>query len=92
MGGHRLELIIEESNEDFEDVADYVEGQNDLQESRGEEDSRIVNESNANDSDTTIDSKLVQESNVHDLNTNDQRDQDVTPERAMKNPKQRVRK
>ena len=92
-GGHRLEPIIEESNDDFEDVPDYVEGQNDLQESRGEDDSRIVNESNANDSDTTINLKLVRESNVHDLNTNDQRNQIVPTERpVMKNPKQRVRK
>ena len=88
-----MEPIIEESNDDFEDVPDYVEGQNDLPESTGEDDSRIVNESNANYSDTTIDLKLVQESNVHDLNTNDQRDQIVATERpVMKNPKQRVRK
>ena len=43
-GGHRLEPIIEESKDDFEDVPDYVEGQNDLQESRGEDDSKIINE------------------------------------------------
>ena len=36
-GGHRLEPIIEESNDDFEDVLDYVDGQKDLQESRDEE-------------------------------------------------------
>ncbi len=52
-GRVRLELIVEESNDDFEDVLDYFEGQNDLQD-RGEEDSRIVNESNANDSGTTL--------------------------------------
>ncbi len=92
-GGHRLKPIIEESNDDFEDVPDYIEGQYDLQESRGEDDSRIVNKSNANDSDTAIDLKLVQESNVHDLNTNDQLDQIVAPERpGMENPKQRIRK